>query len=349
MGAYMIRRWFNRITNAAILYVGSNQLVLCLADGIEIESHTLEDLVSLKKQPILLVINPIQFLQVHHQLRHLYLTTWQHEILHQLLVSSCVIRSIIFLPNLLERKGESEFSRILDFSDQKYIEASHENLIFWKQLQTNDYLQQMCEVSLFLRRYQVSFKEVEEPKSIVISQLNYIDLTTAVLHKPTHSLQSEGFPLVEKLMLKRQHSRRYMRIIIACLVLSGGSIMGGLFFLALGTQIFLNHNPWKLRQPVQVLPMAQRSKLLQFKKFLNFYPKSPLFSSQSLQMLFQQFPGKIVATDLIWEKKWTMSFIVNPAFITQIPNIKEWIGQHLKNSHLSESESTIHQYTLQFE
>jgi hypothetical protein len=126
--------------------------------------------------------------------------------------------------------------------------------------------------------------------------------------------------------------------------------MAGLFFLALGVQTFFNHNPWKLIQPIRVLSTQERSKYLQFKRFLAFYSKSALFSSQSLEMLFQQFSGKIVATDLVWEsKKWTISFIVNPAFIAQIPDIKEWIGQHLKNSKLSESESNIHQYTLQFE
>ncbi len=151
-------------------------------------------------------------------------------------------------------------------------------------------------------------------------------------------------------MLKRQCSRRYVGIVAACMVLIGGSIMAGLFFLAVGVQILSNHNPWKLIQPIRVLSAEERSKFLQFKRFLDFYSKAIFFSSQSLQMLFHQFSGKIVATDLVWEnKKWTISFIINPAFIAQIPDIKKWIDQHLKNSKLRESESNIHQYTLQFE
>lgn len=346
----MIRRWFNHFTKAAILYVDNAQLVLCLANGTQVEGQEIEDLLPLEKQPILLVINPLHFLQVHHRLKHLYLTTWQQKILHQLLVSSCVIRSLIFLPNLVKWKEEVEISRIIDFSEKKYIEVSHEGVVFWKQLQQNDSLQQMREVSLYLRRYQVNFKVMEETQSGVVSQINYADLKASILCNPTYSLQSDGFPLVEKLILKRQYSRRYVGVIAACLAISSASIMAGLFFLVLGVQTFFNHNPWKLIQPIRVLSTQERSKFLQFKKFLTFYSKSALFSSQSLKMLFQQFPGKIVATDLVWEsQKWTISFIVNPAFITQIPDIKEWIGRHLKNSKLSESESNIHQYTLQFE
>jgi hypothetical protein len=151
----MIRRWFNRLTKAAILYIDNAQLVLCLANGTQVEGQEIEDLLPLEKQPILVVINPTQFLQVHHRLRHLYLTTWQQKILHQLLTSSCVIRSIIFLPNLLEWKRESEKSKIFDFSGQKYLEVCYEDVVFWKQLQSSDHLQQVREVSLYLRRYQV--------------------------------------------------------------------------------------------------------------------------------------------------------------------------------------------------
>lgn len=346
----MIRRWFNQITKAAVLCIDNAQLMLFLADGTQIEGQEIKDLPSLERQPILLVINPFQFLQVHHHLQHLYLTTWQQDILRQLLASPYIIRSIVFLPSVLEKKGESKSARIFEFSNQKYLEICHNDVVFWKQLQQEDHLQQLHEVSLYLRRYQVDLKGIDEQQFLAPSCINHTDLKTAVVQKSTHSLHSDRFPLIEKLMIKQQHSRRYVAMVAGSLALSGGSIMAGLFFLILGVQTFFNHNPWKLIQPVRVLAAEERAQLLQFRSFLTFYPKSMLFSSQFLKMLFQQFPGKIVATDLVWEnRRWTISFIVNPAFVSQIPDIKEWISHHLKNSKLNESESAIHQYILKFD
>ena len=148
----MIRRWFNQITRAAILYIDDAKFMLFLADGTQIDGQEIKDLPSLEKQPILLVINPFQFLQVHHHLQHLYLTTWQQDILRQLLAFPYVIRSIVFLPSLLEKKGDSKFARIVQFSNQKYLEVCQDGVMFWKQLQQEDHLQQLHEISLYLRR-----------------------------------------------------------------------------------------------------------------------------------------------------------------------------------------------------
>lgn len=345
----MIRRWFNQITRAAVLYIEDAKLMLFLADGTQIDAQEVKDLPSFEKQPILLVINPFQFLQVHHHLQHLYLTTWQQDILRQLLASSYVIRSIVFLPRLLEKKRESKFARIFQVSNRKYLEVSQDDVMFWKQLQQEDHLQELHEVSLYLRRYHVDFKGIKKEQSLVTSCINHADLIITVMRKSSHSLHSDRFLLIEKLMLKQKNSRRYVVMTAGSLAFSGGCIMAGLFFLILSIQTFFNHNPWKLIQPVRMLAAEERAQLLQFKSFLTFYPRSILFSPQSLKTLFQKFSGKIVATDLVWEnKRWDISFIVNPAFIAQIPDIKEWIGHHLKNSKLSESESAIHQYTLRF-
>lgn len=69
-----------------------------------------------------------------------------------------------------------------------------------------------------------------------------------------------------------------------------------------------------------------------------------------LKHLFQQFAGKIVGTDLMWQEgKWTVSFILDPVFGVEAEKLRQWVAHHLYNSQLFESETTPHHYTLHFE
>lgn len=342
-----MRKGFNRFTNAAVLYLEGEHLSLHLANGEKIEGREIADLSSLEKQPVLLVINPLQFLQVHQQLHHLYLTRWQEEILLQLLTSSVVISAVLFLPHLIPSFKKP--LRLIYWDNQKYLEICQDGVVFWNQLEGDHLSQQLHEASFYLRRHQLDIKTLIDEESVVPVTISSFDLLTGALQKPTFRLQSEEFPLIEKLMHKQNQTRRYQAIIAGLVMVIGGSSSAGFFFLWLGVQTFLNHNPWKLVQTVKALPAAERDKLLKFKEFMKFQSRSPSFSAVCLKKLFQQFPGKIVATDMVWQKgEWTIAFIINPAFVAQIPEIKEWMTQNLKNSKLMESESAIHQYTLQF-
>ena len=344
-----MRKWFNQLTKAATLYLDYDQLSLFLADGRQIHGEELADLPSLKEQPLIVVINPMQFLQVQQQLRHLYLTSWQQDILRQLVASPCVLRSLLFLPHLIQVSKHPEPTRLIHVANQKYLEICQEGVLFWTQLKEENPSQYLHEAGLYLRRYQINYKSEARQEPFVPLIISTDDLLLAALQIPSFSLQLKEFPLIERLMRKQHQARRYGLMIVGLIVLIGSSVIASLLFLWLSIQTVLDHSPWRLVSPVKLLPAAERTQLIQFKEFLKFQSRSAPFSDDSLKKLFQQFSGKIVATDMVWQKgEWTIAFIVNPAFIAQIPEIKEWIAQNLKNSKLLESESAIHQYTLQF-
>lgn len=344
-----MRKWFNQFTKATILYLDYDQLSLFLADGRQIHGGELADLPSLTEQPLILAINPMQFLQVQQQLRHLYLTSWQQEILRQLVASPCVLGSLLFLPDLIQISKHPEPTRLIHVANQNYLEICQDGVLFWTQLKEENPSQYLHEAGLYLRRYQINYKSEVRQEPFVPVIISTADLLIAALQASSFSLQVGEFPLIERLMRKQHRARRYGLRVIGLMVLIGSSVIAALFFLWLSVQTVFDYNPWRLVNAVKRLPAIERTQLVQFKEFLKFQLRSAPFSADSLKNLFQQFPGKIVATDMVWQKgEWTIAFIVNPASIAHIPEMKEWITQNLKNSKLLESESAIHQYTLQF-
>lgn len=346
-----MRHLFNRFIKTGTLCLNADHLVMLLDDGTRYEGKNLNDMPDLDQQPILLVINPMQFLTANECLQHLYLTTWQQEILRELIDSSYVLRSVLFLPSLLTEVKKSEQSTLINLSTQQYLYIRKETVVLWTHLKNNqNQAQQLQEIGLYLRRYQVDFDIEQVIENLSQSTLLDPELQIKAGQKATLNIQNNDFPLIEKLVEKQRQNKRYIAAILGLLSLIGGSIIAGFCFLWLGVQAFISHNPWDLQHSVKSLTTEEREKLLHFKSFLAFQSRYPAFSLSALQSLFQKFAGKIVATDLVWQQgKWTIAFVINPAFAAEKPQIHQWCTQNLISSKLTESETTAHQYTLQFE
>lgn len=346
-----MRHLLNRFINAVTLCLNADSLIMLLPDGTRCEGGDLADVLTLMQYPILLVINPVQFLQAHGRLEHLYLTAWQQEILHQLTESSYVLRSVLFLPDLMGEGKGVEHATFVNFNNQQHLFISKESVVLWTHFEdkTNQ-IQQLKEIGVYLRRYRVEFNIEQAKDNLLSSVLIDPDLQTKARRKVTHNLQSNHFPLINKIVEKQRQSNPYLTMILGLLSLVCGSVIAGFCFLWLSVQAFINHNPWDLKTPTETLTPGEREKLLQFKNFLSFQTKYPALSLSPLQSLFKKFAGKIVATDLVWQQgKWTIAFVVNPEFVAEMPQIYQWCTENLNSGKMIESETTAHQYTLQFE
>lgn len=346
-----MRYLFNRFIKAATLCLNADHLIMFLADGTRFEGNSLSDVPDLTQQPILLVINPIQFLMANGRLQHLYLTAWQQEILQQLTQSSYVLRSALFLPDLMREGKGAESAVLVNFRAQQYLYISKESVVLWTHFKNDtNQKQQLQEIGHYLRRYQVEFKAAQGKGKLDSLILIDSELQIKVRQKATLNLQNNDFPLIAKIVEKQHMSKSYVATVLGLWSLIAGGIVIGFCFLWLSAQAFINHNPWDLKTLTKSLTTTEREKLLQFKNFLAFQSRYPAFSLSALQSLFKKFAGKIVATDLVWQQgKWTIAFVINPAFAAEIPQIHKWCTENLKSSKLVESETTAHQYTLQFE
>lgn len=341
----------NRFIKAATLCLNPDHLIMILADGRCFEGKELSDLPDLDQQPILLVINPTQFLTAHGGLQHLYLTTWQQEVLHQLRDLPYVLRSVLFLPDLIEERRGMEQSALVNSRDQQYLYISKESVVFWTHLKDDhNQAQQLQEIGLYLRRYQVESDMNEVNKNLVSHTLTDSELQIKAGQRATFNLQNNNFHFIQEMVEKQRKSRTYMVLVSGLLSLIGGGMIVGSCLLLLSVQAFVNHNPYNLSSPAESLEEVERKKLLQFKSFLLFQSRYPAFSFFGLQGLFRKFAGKIVATDMVWQEgKWTIAFVIDPACAAELPQINKWCEENLKASKLIESETTAHQYTLQFE
>lgn len=340
----------NQFIKAAILCLNTDHLIMILADGTRFEGKVLGDVPDLDRQPVLLVINPAQFLTAKNKLRHLYLTTWQQEILHQLKELPYVLRSVMFLPDLVgDRKG-LERSFLVDFREQRYLYVSKEGVVLWTHLvEGENQAQQLQEIGLYLRRYQIAPDMNQVAENLVSYPLTDREWCLKAGERSTFNLQNNSFPLIQQIVEKQYESKFYTRLVSGLLCLMGGGLIAGLYFLWLGYQAFVDHNPWNLDHSIQSLEEGERKKLLQFKDYLAFQSKYPAFSLVDLAGLFHRFAGKIVATDIAWQEgKWTMAFVINPAFAAEFPQVSQWCTENLQASQLIESESTAHQYILRF-
>jgi hypothetical protein len=281
------------------------------------------------------------------ELRHLHLTSWQEEILHQLKNLPYVLRSLLFLPTLIEdQKGVEQ---LVNFKGQQYLYVRKKNVVFWMCLENKDCLtQQLNEIGLYLRRYTLEFDEGE--KSLISSSLTETDLQKKALNTPPFPLQSNNFLPLQELLEKQRKSQSYMLLFSGLVSLMAGGMIAGIFFLFLSIQTFVEYNPYTLNTPSKILKDGDYKKLLQFKNFLLFHTRSPRFSLLGVEELFQKFSGKIVATDMIWQEgKWTITFVLNPHYPLKPFHIANWCAQNLEKSNLTRSENTPLHYILQFE
>ncbi|WP_032113816.1 hypothetical protein [Candidatus Paracaedibacter symbiosus] len=345
-----MRQWFNKLTHAAVMCLETDHWVMMLTDGARLEGKSLEMIPELVQKPLLLVINPIQFLQTHQCLQHIYLTTWQQQMVRGILDSPCIVRAVFFLPQLVG-SGSSSLERIscVTFADTKYLHLRQDGLTFWNQSKGQNHQQQLKDVALYLRRYGFEIDSGENKQELTQLVLEESDLREEVYHRHGVLLETPDFPLIERLAAKQRQSRRYIATVGSLLAGIATSVTVSLYFLWMAGTIVIDYNPWTSLNPSQSLMVEEREKLLQFKDFLTFQSRNKAFSAAAIQNLFHQFPGKIVATDMVWQQgEWTVAFVVSPYFLAEIPTIREWIENHLQDSKLRESESTPHQYILQF-
>lgn len=338
----------NTFCDAHVLYVGKSGLLLYAGDGMQGLSDN--SLNVLGKKPLILVIETSQFLQIDQSIEHIDLSDYQGEILKKIEELPLILCTVLFLPSLITKtEDRAGFSNIC-FLGKNYLYFQCKGVVFSVECSAENISTQIQECCLYLKRFQFSdadlnVADVEKENLIEIEIINKCAIRSGRLNA-----QLKDNEMVSRLISKQESGQLYRRVVCSIFSVIGGMLGIAFLLLWLNLDIFLRNHPWGQWVANKSFSEEERSKLNGFKKYLDFEEINNKCDLDKLRAIFNQFPEKIVATDVNWGMgKWKVALIINPHYLHEKSEILQWIDSNMTNSKVVESGVQESQFYLEFE